>query len=77
MEDYSKICKARFNENESQNPNGSGYPFVRFSKNMKYVEIVVIGIGPVHRKQIGSRDPETVKLEMEHMSNSYYKFPTI
>jgi hypothetical protein len=75
--EYSEMCKARFNENESQNPNGSGFPFVRFSKDMKWVEIVVIGIGPVHRKQIGTRDPDTVFTEVKHKSKEYYKFPVI
>lgn len=75
LTEYSQKCLDRFNENESQNPNGSGLPFVRLSKDMKYVEIVVSGVGPVYRKKIGGRDPSVVETEVIHTAKETYRFP--
>jgi len=74
LSEESRIAKARFNENESQNPNGSGLPFVRVSKDMKFVEIVVCGIGPIYRKKIGGRDPSVVESEVVHHAKEVYRF---
>ena len=74
MKDYTNLCKNRFKKNESQNPDKTDFPFVRMSKDLKYVEIVVVGLGPVYRKKIGGRDPSIVKTEVEHYSKMYYQF---
>lgn len=75
LSDESIKAKARLNEHESKNPDGTGNPFVRLSKDMKYVEIVVCGIGPIYRKKIGGRDPSVVHTEVEHHAKDFYQFP--
>lgn len=74
MEEYSKICQDRYTNRESQNPNGSMLPFVQISKDLKWVEIVVIGIGAVYKKKIGDRDPSIVETEVLHHAKDLYQF---
>ena len=75
MDNYSKMCKDRFNELESKDPAGSSGPvFTRISKDLKYVEIVVSGIGAIYKKKIGGRDPSVVEMEVRHHGRDHYRF---
>jgi len=75
LSEESMEAIARNNEYESKNPNGTTFPFVRYSKDMRYVEIVVCGVGTIYKKKVGSRDPSIVMLEVEHLAKDYYRFP--
>jgi hypothetical protein len=76
MDQYSKMCRDRFNELESKDPAGSDNPiFTRLSKDLKYVEIVVSGIGAIYKKKIGGRDPSIVETEVKHHCRDHYKIP--
>ena len=75
MEEYTKMCKARLNENESRDPAGTSNPiFTRISKDLKWVEIVVSGVGPIYKKKIGGRDPSVVEMEVKHYGRDHYRF---
>jgi len=74
MQEYSKQCQERLTENESRNPNGGTLPFVRMSKDLSYVEIVVTGVGPIYKKKIGGRDPSIVETEVKHYAKDHYQF---
>ena len=75
LNEYSQMCKDRFNELESKDPEGTDSPiFTRLSKDLKYVEIVVSGIGAIYKKKIGSRDPSIVETEVRHRAKEHYRF---
>lgn len=75
MEEYTKICRERLNENESRGPDDGDLPFVRVSKDLKFVEIVICGLGAIYRKKIGSRDPSIVETEVRYHAKNHYQFP--
>lgn len=56
------------------NPNGGTGPFVRFSKDMKFVEIVIVGWGPIYRKKIG-KNPEATHKAVEKVARRDYRLP--
>lgn len=78
LNEYSQMCKDRFNDVESKDPAGTGNSvFTRISKDLKYVEIVVSGVGPIYKKKIGGRDPSIVETEVKHHARDHYRFSII
>jgi hypothetical protein len=60
---------------ETRNPDGSFRPFVRLSKDMKQVEIVVCGLlQPIFVKKVGKSDPSTVLENVRHYARTFYRF---
>lgn len=59
---------------ESTNPDGSKMPFTRFSKDMKFAEIVVCGVGPIYRFKIGTLEPEVAMAKVNAKARDYYQF---